>query len=397
MTNPTAENGITIQTDESIEITTQNMQVSESTLVPATDTAPAEGIKYPDPTSRATDIVSAVPINVPAGISDTSSSIVNATTTDIGLGTIDSQSSTTPIEEGAQGLVDSSATAPAAALPVIPGVPSTSKGIGAVDPVRQQRPPRQEQPRNPQAAKKPAPAPEVMEINSPLGYKKDGHDHINIGTGAQSPLGRRLSQNYAALFVSSDAGPFLTITGYWFYLLSEDHDDQFRDKRHDAVRRLADKKHLLSKLSGFQEKIARAYWDKINQLPGLRDEVAACELPFEAYYIYGEADPRFPNAQHSIAERSAKWLVPFFDEMRTAIRENREPNYACVQDSLEQHRRQPSRGRGESNDRPVTGDQRRANQSQRQARDTWTAAGLDRVRALVPRDDQRQGQPKRRR
>lgn len=256
---------------------------------------------------------------------------------------------------------------------VVAKIPETVGGM-LVNNAREQARQRQGKGPTPPKADKPkaiaTDVPAAPRIKTPLGYFQDGVDHVNVGTGATTSLGQRLSLGHAQQFVIESDGPFLTIAGYWFYLLSEDQDNQFRDKNEGQVFNLKNKKRLKFNVPGFQEKIAKAYWDKINQVPGLRGAIMGNKLPFDAYYIFGEYNPKFENAQHTIEDRSAKWIVPFFEEVRKALRERREPDYSCVRESLEA----PARGA------PSGREGRAPSQSERQASATWEKAGIGKVR-----------------
>lgn len=222
----------------------------------------------------------------------------------------------------------------------------------------------------------------IVEIRSPLGFLRDGEDHINLGAAAQSSLSWRMSQNYAQLFVTAEDGPFLTILGYWHYLLSPDKDPQFRDRKAIDVRKLVDKKKMLVAVEHFRDKIARAYWEKLTQNTELAEELKATELPFDAYYIFGKRDPKLVNSQVAIPEKFARWVIPLFYEMRAALREGRQPDFSVTTDEVLMQR--------DNENRRAQGQRRGGND--RQARDTWSAAGIDKVREGLRSGGKGQGQ-----
>src|SRR5574343_881443 len=66
--------------------------------------------------------------------------------------------------------------------------------------------------------------------HSPADWMRDGTDHINIHTYAETELGCVLSLDYRHDFRNPKLGHFVSINSAWFYLRA--------NKRHEAMRKM---------------------------------------------------------------------------------------------------------------------------------------------------------------
>lgn len=116
---------------------------------------------------------------------------------------------------------------------------------------------------------------------------EDGTKHINISYQAKTPLGRMLSPPYTAGFELPDDGYFLSVGGYWRWLVfdkEESHrtisgEEVFLSGSFDSA---AD----IVKTQEFKEKILRATWHKIRQNHKIFWRFEDNVLSFERYYVY---------------------------------------------------------------------------------------------------------------
>ncbi len=143
---------------------------------------------------------------------------------------------------------------------------------------------------------------------------KDGIDHINIYSKAQTRLGKLLS-NWADIpFTHPEDGRFATIESYWYWLKLAGHParEQLRHLKgwpaKELGRSLAPDSTPLS-LEG-REKIKQAIRLKIAASDELRSLMKANKLPYKHYYVYSNV-VREPT--------SDKWLVDFITELTKEI------------------------------------------------------------------------------
>lgn len=147
---------------------------------------------------------------------------------------------------------------------------------------------------------------------------KDGIDHINIYSKANTQLGRLLS-NWAHIpFEHPEDGHFHSVEGYWYWLKLEGHPrrDELRAlygfRAKDLGRTLAPDRIPLPVKA--REKIKQALRLKTSASSELRRLMMHNELPYKHYYVYGGL-VREPQ--------SDKWLVEFIAELTLEIQRNR--------------------------------------------------------------------------
>lgn len=163
----------------------------------------------------------------------------------------------------------------------------------------------------PKKVPKPIPSPERL-----LG---DGVDHINIWDSATTKIGQFLSHDKNNIVRHPLLGTFSNMYSLWYYVSSKERDDSIRTMRGKPLKLFAS--YLTSIIvPNFKAIIADTQWKRVKANKAIYEEIRKSTLPYECYYI--------PNA-NGIKVRPSffKWLLAIHEEIRKAIKENREPNF----------------------------------------------------------------------
>lgn len=161
---------------------------------------------------------------------------------------------------------------------------------------------------------------------SPLLWKGDGVDHINIWTGAETELGRVLAHGAKVPFVHPLFDRFNCVESFWHYVATEEHDDRIRHMNGKALQEFAS---VMTKLRvpNFRAIIMHANWLKVSQYSEIEHEIKESVLPFDCYYI-NKRDSNIP-----IRTNFASWVIDGFEEIRKAVIAGREPSFKFLMDS----------------------------------------------------------------
>jgi hypothetical protein len=149
---------------------------------------------------------------------------------------------------------------------------------------------------------------------------EDGIDHLNIWNKGSTNLGQFLDQRTQAQFVHNVLGRFCSIETFWKYVLSAERCDEIRSLSGRRLRNF-ERKLTRAEVFNFREIIMDANWQKLQQYPQWADALRDCELKLECYYVYKREDGV------RIRPDCGPWLILGFDEIRTALREERLPNF----------------------------------------------------------------------
>ena len=162
---------------------------------------------------------------------------------------------------------------------------------------------------------------------SPMEWKGDGIDHINIWIHAETDLGRFLALDSDLPVNHSYFGRFCSVETFWYYIQSEERDDRIRTMfgktLKSFVRRL-NRQHVVN----FRAMIADTMYQRIQQYPPLLEAVKNSVLPFDYYRFDNRNEVKIP-----IRPNFFKWLLSALEEIRKAVKEGREPNFGFLMDS----------------------------------------------------------------
>jgi hypothetical protein len=154
-------------------------------------------------------------------------------------------------------------------------------------------------------------------MSAPTG--RDGVDHINIFEGATTDLGKCLSHSSQLRFNHELYGGFSNIESFWYYIRSVEHDDRVRKLTGAKLKAFADEM-TPRRVKNFMAIILVANWQRVNQYPELKAAVKENTLPFECYSYLKRQDGIRQRPPH------AHWMIPLFEEISLALKEDREPN-----------------------------------------------------------------------
>ena len=172
-----------------------------------------------------------------------------------------------------------------------------------------------------------------INFHSALNLGEDGEDHINFWDQGKTRLGRALCHTTGLPINHPIFGRFKTMTGFWNFILSPSKDDELRTLTgrplHSLVNRLTTRHN--SKNSGkdkseyyhvrnFRAIILDTYYIRVMASPEIRQLLAECDLEFDSYYIQTDNGLRMRH-------RNFKWFIPLLNELRSAIQEERTPDY----------------------------------------------------------------------
>jgi hypothetical protein len=163
---------------------------------------------------------------------------------------------------------------------------------------------------------------------SPMKWLEDGVDHININGDSVTELGKFLSHNSPNSFFHSLFGSFATMESFWFYIHSDERDDRLRVMSGRVLKKFS-KNLTIKKISNFRAIILDANWQRIQQYPPIITALKESTLPFDCY--------RYLDDTSLVRVRPTffKWLIKGFEEIRLAVKEDREPNFTFLLDKYD--------------------------------------------------------------
>jgi hypothetical protein len=152
----------------------------------------------------------------------------------------------------------------------------------------------------------------------------DGEDHINIWAGATTELGKILDHNGPLPLNHSYFNNFDSMTAFWYYIRSKERDDRIRAMRPTAAYRFG-KSLTLTRVSNFKAIIGDSNWQRIKANKSLTEMIKKSTLPFDCYFVLRDTGMRRRPSFFG-------WLLWSFEEIRSAIKEGREPDFSSLLD-----------------------------------------------------------------
>lgn len=157
-------------------------------------------------------------------------------------------------------------------------------------------------------------------LPSPMSWKKDGEDHINIWHHGSTIVGAAMS-HYSPLGINHPQyAHFACVDGFWQWVVSRENDDRLRVLTGNPLRSLA-KKMTHRRIPNLRMVIMAACWLKVQQHNDLAKAIKTSTLPFDCYYHEAK------NKQLRIRPYYANWYTFGFEEIRKALKERREPDF----------------------------------------------------------------------
>jgi len=161
-------------------------------------------------------------------------------------------------------------------------------------------------------------------VASPMNWKGDGIDHINIWEHSNDPLGKFLANGSKTVFDHKYFGTFRSVESFWKWIQSEERDDRIRHMSDTRLRRFSKSLKVL-RIVNFKAIIMDAVYQKINTYPEYKKLLKESELPLDLYYL---------NQRSGVKIRPTffNWFILGLEEIRSAIKENREPVFTMLLD-----------------------------------------------------------------
>jgi hypothetical protein len=157
----------------------------------------------------------------------------------------------------------------------------------------------------------------------PLSIRKvDGVDHLNIWESGRTKLGKFLAPAAPVAFMHPVFGPFNSIESFWHYIRNEERDDRLRSMPPITARKYARRLHS-AHIPNFYAVIMDAIWYKLAANKQMMERFKSNDLPLDMYYIFRESG--LPIRANSI-----NWLMPGFNEIEKALKEDRNPNFTFL-------------------------------------------------------------------
>jgi hypothetical protein len=165
----------------------------------------------------------------------------------------------------------------------------------------------------------------------------DGVQHINIDRNAKTELGWMLFPEYEERFIHPVLGPFTSMTGFWIYIKSKSHSSGYRtQKPHACLLQARENNDSINSIDNFRALILSGNYYKAINNKKLCDLLKESTLKFEMYYtkIHSEKTSNDTTISYEIKVRQnyANWMLKIFEEVRKAIKEDREPDYLRFKD-----------------------------------------------------------------
>lgn len=158
---------------------------------------------------------------------------------------------------------------------------------------------------------------------SAMALISDGIDHINIGRDAETEFGKLLQNESAIPLRHSIFGTFSNVMCFWYYIQSVERDDRIRKLTGHGLNRYI-KRLTPDRIRNFRAIILDACYQRIYQTDELYNEMMESSLPFDCYVV-NESGIRIRNEY-------AHWLSTGMEEIRSALRDNKEPDFSRFKD-----------------------------------------------------------------
>src|SRR5574343_285348 len=161
-------------------------------------------------------------------------------------------------------------------------------------------------------------------MSSPMNWVGDGIDHINIYSFGETDLGQALSHDSPVSFRHNRFGFFSSMEVFWHYIQSEERDDRIRSMSRPSFKKFKSKL-TYTMVTNFRAIIMDSNYQRIAQNPKIVEAIKESVLPFDCYH----------NSNEHIRQRPKyfAWLLYGFEEIRKALKENREPDFKPLLDN----------------------------------------------------------------
>ena len=152
-------------------------------------------------------------------------------------------------------------------------------------------------------------------------WLKDGVDHINIARFAKTMLGKVLNLDYVRSWDHPVLGPFRSLNSLWFFLRARNRTDAIRNMTGGELRNFVDERcgGFGDHLPNFRGMILDSMYRRAKSCNEIQNEIIRSVLPFDSY--------RENEAGIRIRFEHSSWITAGYEEIRNALKEQREPDF----------------------------------------------------------------------
>lgn len=141
----------------------------------------------------------------------------------------------------------------------------------------------------------------------------DGVTHLNIYSGANTRVGREMSNMSSFPTTHPRHGYFKSVEGFWWWLSTGMKEEYFRTCNGFEARKVGVKLPKVTH-TAFKHEVRYAIALKLYEHPEVLQRFLASTLPLTHYYVYGK---NTPNPMVRPADRSM-WVIEFLEEIRSS-------------------------------------------------------------------------------
>lgn len=157
-------------------------------------------------------------------------------------------------------------------------------------------------------------------------WLQDGIDHINISRNSSVRLGQLLNLDFTRHWEHRLFGPFRSLNSLWHFIRAKQKNDDIRGLTGYELKRFVD-----DECGGygptalhFRAVIMHSAYERVKQSQDMVNEMIKSVLPFDCYMTQESGLRR--RFDHSL------WFSGGYEEIRKALKEGREPNFAYLMD-----------------------------------------------------------------
>jgi len=160
--------------------------------------------------------------------------------------------------------------------------------------------------------------------NTPNDFGKEGEDHINISIQSETRIGKVCDPAYLKVINYPYVGKFNSVSSLWYWVRSENLDDNIRNLTGAKLKAYADQANLHTNyVPNFKAIIAYATWLKIRSYPDVIKAIKNLDddIKLLSYHVVKSSGLR-------VRTRYADLMISICDELFKAIKEDREPDFS---------------------------------------------------------------------
>lgn len=171
-------------------------------------------------------------------------------------------------------------------------------------------------------------------FNRPNEFKEEGVDHINISMSSGSHLGKVSDPAYVKTLNYRNIGKFTSVLNLWYWLRSDDLDDNLRKLVGTRLRKYGDSKGRSSgrqHVPNFKAIIGHATWLKLRQYPALLEELR--NKPDNVKYLSYNL---IKGSGIRVSTNYAGMVIEIMDIITDAVKKGVDPDFTPLCDNKDQ-------------------------------------------------------------